>query len=461
MTFSRTVVVVACAMLSACSLVPDVNHALDASPTSLPEPSIVGTTAPLAPTEKQAILARLEEEGIGRAILQRQLALEEQIAKIPLVAGNRTRLLLNGPNTFRAKFDAIRRARNNINLEYFIIEDVESDGTRLSDLLVKKRQEGVAINIIYDSYGSALTDSAFFDRLREAGVKLVSFNPLDPLDAKTSYAPNERDHRKVLIVDGTLAIMGGINLSTDYTSNAFGRPLARKAKAGNHLRDTGIEIEGPVVTELQKFFFETWGCQNGPSVDDSDYFPFIPPKGDEVIRIIASTSNVPVPRFYAVMLSAFRNANKNIWLTTAYFIPSPQGIMELTDAARRGVDVRLLLPTVTDTYFTIGIQHSHYDDLLNAGVKIYESESKELHSKSLVIDGVWSAIGSSNFDHRSVLYNDEIDASVLGKKTGKAFERIFENDINNAREITLEEWNNRSLIERADEKVARIWENWL
>ncbi len=448
------------AALAACATVPGANKAIE-QPTPGETPRVVGARGPLTESQSKAVLARLETEARPSDVLSRHLGIEEAIAETPLVVGNKTTLLRDGAQAFRAIFDAIRHARKHVHLEYYEVEDVDEGGARLSDLLLEKRREGVQVALIYDSFGSGDTPKSFFDRLRAAGVQLVSFNPLNPLEARAGYSPNDRDHRKILVVDGSVAIVGGVNLSTDYESG----PLLKSEQHGNqppqYWRDTDMEIEGPVVAQLQKLFLETWKQQKGPALEDADFFPTVPPKGSEVVRIIGSGPDEKLPRYYATLLSAIRNAERNIWIATAYFVPTTQEIEDLEHAARRGLDVRLLVPGKSDSSLALAVGRSHYSDLLDAGVKIYEAQDAILHSKTAVIDGVWSVIGSSNFDHRSVLFNDEVDAVVLGRDTASALQSILDSEISQAAAVNREAWSRRPLGERLGEQFGQIWQSLL
>jgi cardiolipin synthase len=289
---------------------------------------------------------------------------------------------------------------------------------------------------------------------------VVEFNPFNPITF------NFRDHRKILVVDGSRAIVGGINLSTTNQSSAGSG--AGSGGAGGRLaaywRDTDLEIDGPAAGELQKLFLKHWREQKGPPLDQAWYFPKIQPKGSEVVRIVGSTPDEKTPRFYVTLLSAIRNAEKNVWLSAAYFVPTDQEEEDLIAAARRGVDVRLLLPSDSDSKMALAVGRSHYGYLLEAGVKIYEVQNEVLHSKTASIDGVWTAVGSSNFDPRSVVFNDEVDAIVLGSATANDFERMFQKDLARARIIDRESWRRRPLSQRLLELVeltSFLWRNWL
>lgn len=455
------VLIACCSALAACASVPEIDQSVPQPTGVAPKPQIEGAHGPLSAKQSKALLERIGTEPGDAGLLKRHLAIEQAVAESPLVAANRTHILRDGAETFPAVFSAIQSAKDHINLEYYIFEDIESGGQKLGDLLVAKRGEGVAVNVIYDSYGSDNTPSAFFERLKQAGVKLVDFNPMDPMNAKNGYAPNDRDHRKILIVDGATAIVGGVNLSTTYQSSGIGKSQGPKGEPSETWHDTDLQIQGPVVAQLQTLFLEHWTDQKGLPAGGADFFPKVPPQGTEVVRVIGSTPDEQNPQYYVTLLSAIRNAEKSVWAMAAYFVPTHQEMEDLMEAARRGVDVRLLVPDHSDSPTSLSVQHASYSDLLEAGVKIYETQDEVLHSKMVLVDGVWSVIGSSNFDHRSVIFNDEVDAVVLGSDTGKELAAIFEAEQSNARAIDLATWDERPLGEKLREKLSRIWKNLL
>ena len=220
-------------------------------------------------------------------------------------------------------------------------------------------------------------------------------------------------------------------------------------------RDLSVRIEGPAVAQLQGLFLGHWRSEGGPPLDQAGFFPKAKTTGDQIIRIIGSSPQQDFSRYYVTLISAIRSAEQRIWLTTAYFVPTFEEKHALIAAAERGVDVRLMLPAVSDASQAVAVAHSHYGDLLEAGVKIFEIEHVILHSKTVTIDGVWSAIGSSNFDHRSVLFNDEVEAIVLGRKTAGELETVFEQDQASAKEIKLEEWRKRPMTDRVTDFFQR------
>jgi cardiolipin synthase len=215
---------------------------------------------------------------------------------------------------------------------------------------------------------------------------------------------------------------------------------------------------------LQTLFLEHWTQEKGAALERAPYFPAVPPAGSDLVRIVGSTPDKEIPRFYVTLLSAIRNAEKNVWLSAAYFVPTDQEEEDLIGAARRGLDVRLLLPSDSDSRMALAIGRSRYGYLLEAGVKIYEIQNQVLHSKTASIDGVWTAVGSSNFDPRSVVFNDEVDAVVLGGAVARDFEKVFEADLARARQIDRAAWRRRPLAERVLELFelsSFLWQNWL
>jgi cardiolipin synthase len=436
--------------------VPTVDGVLD-RPAQGPQ-TVVGARGPLSPAQSKAVLARLDAHS---DLLQRHLAIEQEVSDAPLAIGNHTHLLHDGPETFRAMFAAIKAAKRSIYLEYFIFENIESDGVHLIDLLAAKQRAGVSVAILYDSFGSIDTPPEMFETLRATGIPILEFHPLNPLKAQNGYSPNDRDHRKILVVDGRTAIVGGVNLYTAYQPHPHARLVASDGPDPDTWHDTDIEIDGTAAAELQQVFLTHWAAEQGPALP-----PVAAPAplvaGDEAVRVIASDHSDAIPRYYATLLSAIRNAEKTIWITTAYFVPTDEELRDLTDAAARGVDVRLMLPGKSDSNLALAVGHSDYGALLKAGVKIFEMQDGMLHSKSAVIDGVWSVVGSSNFDHRSILFNDEVDAVVLGRDTARQLEALFEKEeATNARPVTLDVWNDRPFGEKIRELYARAVEAML
>ncbi|MEK6244007.1 MAG: cardiolipin synthase [Pseudomonadota bacterium] len=410
----------------------------------------------LSAQRSAAVLAELKRKSGDIDILEKQIALEQAIVGSPLILGNKVTLLQDGAATYPAMLGAIRAAQDHINLETYIIEDDEV-GRQFSDVLLEQQGRGVQVNVIYDSVGGIKTPKSFFDRLKAGGIAVLEFNPLNPLAAKTPWLINNRDHRKLLVVDGRTAFIGGINISSVYSSGSVVRRTGQAAESTVAWRDTDVQVEGPVVGELQKLFMNTWEKQRGQTLAPKEYFPALKAQGNEIVRAIGSTSDDPYSLMYLTLISAIGNAEKQVYLTNAYFVPDPQLLKALIDAVGRGVDVRLLLPSHSDSAVVFHAGRSHYSVLLEGGVKLYERRDELLHSKTAVIDGVWSTVGSTNLDWRSFLDNDEIDAVILGREFGQKMQAMFAKDLELSDAIDLERWQRRPLSFRFKEWMARVW----
>ncbi|HEU4921807.1 MAG TPA: cardiolipin synthase [Burkholderiales bacterium] len=444
------------ALAAGCAQLPDAGLHMGAR--GAPQVEIEGARGALSTQRVAAVLSKLSRDAGELDILQQHVAVEQAIVGSPLTAGNRVLLLQDGAPTYRAMFAAIGAATDHINLETYKIEDDEI-GRQFSELLLQKRSQGVRVNLLYDSVGSIGTPKAFFDRLTAGGVQVLEFNPANPLSSKKEWLVNNRDHRKLLVIDGHTAFVGGINFSRVHSGGSFARREGPEAKAA--WRDTHLRIEGPVVDEFQKLFMQTWAKQRGPPLAAANYFPALAGKGGEMVRAVGSTPDDPHSLIYLTLLSAISKAESHVYLTNAYFVPDPQLLDALTDAARRGVDVRLVLPGKSDASIAFHAGRSHYSTLLRAGVKIYERRGAMLHAKTATIDGVWSCVGSTNLDWRSFLHNDELDATILGREFAGQMQAAFAADLEASEAIDLERWNARPFAHRLKERVARLWEYWL
>jgi cardiolipin synthase A/B len=390
--------------------------------------------------------------------LQQQLALDATLPGQAPKHGNRVTLLRDGTETLPAMFAAIAAARDDIDLEYYVFEDVHVGGEGLGDLLERKLGEGVAVNVIMDGYGSLGAAPEFLDGLKRAGAAILVFHPITPEQGAALKNPNDRDHRKILVVDGRVGFVGGVNLDRVYENRPVGAVASDPDTA--YYRDVDARIEGPAVADLQRLFFATWQHEGGPPPQPRNYFPTLGENGDEVVRIVGSLPSDDRPLYYVALLNAVHAARQRIDLTTGYFAPTHQEREELSHAARRGVDVQLVLPAVSDQPGVLAAGRAAYGDLLEAGVSIAEVHDSVLHSKLVAIDGAWTAIGSSNLDRRSVVFNNEVDALILGRATAAAAERVFAADRAAARPVSEAQWRARPSGERIDEFFARFWE-WL
>ncbi len=444
----------ACTLLAAgCTQLPDAGAPAAAGKAPV---EIEGARGPLSTQRVAAILAKLDRNA-DLDILQQHVALEQAIVGTPLSAGNKVLLLQDGAATYRAMFSAIGAATDHINLETYIIEEDEI-GRQFSELLLQKRAQGVQVNLVYDSVGSIGTPKAFFDRLMAGGVQVLEFNPVNPLSARKEWLVNNRDHRKLLVIDGHTAFLGGMNFSRVHSGGSFAR---RAPPSPTAWRDTHLLIQGPVVGEFQKLFMDTWAKQLGAPLAPAVYFPALAARGGEMVRAIGSTPDDPHSLIYLTLISAISKSERHVYLTNAYFVPDPQLLEALTDAAGRGVDVRLLLPGQSDAGIAFHAGRSHYSALLRAGVKVHERRGAMLHAKTATIDGVWSSVGSTNLDWRSFLHNDELDAAILGREFAGQMQAAFSADLEASEAMDLERWEARPFHLRLKEWAARLWEYWL
>jgi cardiolipin synthase len=356
--------------MSACSTLPTFEP--EAVLAAAPKPQLDGAHGPLSPEQSKAVLAKLAARAPETAIFDRHLAIEEAIVGSPLTVGNQATLLQDGPATYSAMLAAIEAARDHIHLETYILDDDEV-GRKFADALIAKQKKGVQVSVIHDSVGTLNTPKDFFKRMTDTGIQVLEFNPVNPTQARKGWELNQRDHRKLLIVDGKVAFLGGINISSVYSSGSFSRSGKGSSGSGSNVapgkdgkawRDTHVRLQGPVVAEYQRLFLGTWKKQKGPPLRDRNYFPPLQNVGNQVVRAIGSSPDDPYALIYATLLSAIGAAETSVHITMAYFAPDPQFLEALKAAARRGVDVTLILPSQTDSWL---IFHAGREDLRTQG----------------------------------------------------------------------------------------------
>jgi cardiolipin synthase len=373
------------------------------------------------------------------------------------VEGNEARLLIDGPRAHDAMFAAMARARDHINLQTYILDDGEA-GERLVAVLKDRAAQGVRVQLIYDSVGSIGTPREYFERLRDAGVSVCEFNPVRTRLEKV----NNRDHRKILVVDGRVAFTGGINISRAYSSASASvrrKPhLDTEQKIEGGWRDTQVMVQGPVVAQFQRLFLDAWALQDCGPFAEARYFPQLERSGAKAMRVVRSDPGADRSEMYAALLSAIGNARSRVWLTIGYFVPDPDTKRVLIEASGRGVDVRLVLPGFSDFWAPVYAGRSHYRELLAAGVRIFEWHDALMHAKTAVIDSEWVSIGSTNLDWRSFVHNYEADVIVRDAAFARELERRFQFDLKASVEIDRAQWRRRGAGEKLKEWLARQWE---
>lgn len=406
-----------------------------------------------------------------RDFLAYHLEVEEAISGTPLVPGNQVRLLVDGASAYDAMLQAIGQAERFVHMETYIFDDDE-DGRRFADALIAARARHVEVALMIDAVGTISTPDALFERMRQAGVQVTVFNPVNPVEARAGWSINERNHRKVLVVDGHVGYLGGMNISSVYSSSSSGSVVSASSASGSDSeaekepeapwRDTHIEIRGPGVAQLEQVLRDGWESQKGPPL--TQWITASPPprQGDLAVRILANQPDESDGyTVYLTMMSAFASARRSIHITMAYFAPDPAFVQVLADAAQRGVEVVMVLPGFSDSSLVLYAGQSHYEKLLRAGVKIYERRDALLHAKTAVVDGVWSTVGSSNMDWRSFALNYEVNAVILGGDFASQMEEMFQQDVAQATQVDLQAWEDRGLGDRFMEGFSRLFERWL
>jgi cardiolipin synthase A/B len=357
------------------------------------------------------------------------------------VTGNRIDILQDGDAYFPAMLGAIRGAKRTINFQAYIVYS-DPTGWAFRDALIERARAGVEVRILLDGLGSGWKlNNSDVRMMKEAGCKFAYYHPL--LSWRVDRT-NRRSHRRVLVVDGKVGFTGGVGFADQWSGHA---------QDPKHWHDVQLRIEGPLVGELQNAFEEHWIKTYGETLSGADQFPELSPAGGMRAQLIASHSfsMAPVPLAQAISFAA---AEKRIWITNAYCTPTEDQVELLVKAVRRGVDVRLIVPGQhNDQPLTKSAGRAAYGRLLEGGVKIFEYQPTMIHTKGMVIDGIFSLIGSSNLDPRSSEINEELDLAVYDRGFARAMEAMFENDLRQSSEYTLEQFRHRSLWERATEFV--------
>ena len=443
-----------------CTTLPNVSKVIEEAPDTGKPAQIDSVKGLLSPKQSKALMERLQRSVDTTDLLNRYSAVIESVSESPLTKGNKVTLLINGKATYAAMFKAVENAKDHINLETFTMEDIEDDrGRKFADLLLQKQADGVQVNLIYDSVGSITTPAEFFQRLRDGGIQILEFNPVSPLKHRGMWHFAVSDHRKILIVDGRIVFTGGVNISQVYSSSLSARNEGKEAEVP--WRDTDVQIEGPAVAEFQKLFLDTWEKQKGPKLAERNYFPDSKEEGHALVGVLGSTPGEANRITFVMYVVAITFAENSLHMTNAYFVPDPQTEEALTAAAKRGVDVKIILAGTTDSSLAQYAGEYHYSNLLKSGVKLYKRDNALLHAKTLVIDGIWSTVGSTNMDFWSLSTNDEVNAVILSPGFAMEMEKMFAEDLAESHQIRWEEWKERPFLHKVKEWFSHLFARWL
>ena len=366
----------------------------------------------------------------------------------PLTTNNSAKLLINGETKFPEVLEAMRQAKHHIHIEYYIYED-DDIGRAIEQIMIEKAQAGIEVRFIYDDFGSASIRKTLAKRLRENGVRAFPFYKIKLI--KLASRLNYRNHRKIIVVDGRISFVGGINISEKY-SNAF-------KENELYWRDTHLKIEGDATAILQHIFIGDWNyCSDEKLTINEQYFP--KPELVETqtknIQIVSSGPDSDRPSIYYAIVKAIQSAKKEIFLTTPYFIPGETIIDAMKMAALSGVDVKLLVPGISDSFLVNSAAKSYYTILLRAGVKIYLYQKGFVHAKTLVADRCLAMVGTANLDYRSFDLNFEVNAVVYDEEIANELADNFHLDLQDAEQIEINAWLNRPKHIQLIEKIVRL-----
>ena len=369
----------------------------------------------------------------------------EAITSSPIALGNRAELLINGDNIFPAFVETIASAKKSVNLLSYVYWH-GNIAREIADAVCERAQAGIEVNVLFDAVGSVKMGRELTGQMRDAGATLALFRPPKPYAIRRM---NNRTHRKLMIVDGTVGLIGGVGIADEWTGDG---------QDPDHWRDTHVRVRGPVVRGLQGAFAENWLEATGDVLVGPDYLPALEPLPDGyTMQLVRSSAGVGDTNVEALYFLAIACARKHLNLTAAYFAPRPAFIEALCDSARRGVDVRLLVPGEhIDKGFVRKAGRGTYEELLECGVRIWEYCPTMLHAKTLTIDGRWTSVGSVNFDNRSFQLQDEATLCVSSESFTGELDDQFARDLALSEEIDLGRWRQRSLGAKTTERVLKL-----
>jgi len=365
----------------------------------------------------------------------------EAYTDAPIITGNRIDILLNGDETFPAMLREIKRAKSTITFAQFLYED-GAIAREFAETFAERCRKGVIVDILLDNYGSSKMPSDIISTMKDAGCHVEQFRRVK---AEGIIFPwkllryNYRSHRRILVVDGRVGFTGGYGISEAWTGNG---------RTPDHWRDTNVRIEGPAVQNLQAAFGESWLEATGAAIGGDFYFPRLETRGNVPAQIVKSSPTGGSFQSYMLFLLSISSAKKSIMITNPYFIPDEVMTEALVKAAARGVRVIILVPGTIDSELTYPVSRGHYGPLLLGGIQIFEYQPCLLHAKTMVIDGAWATIGTTNFDNRSFALNQEVNLTVYDRAVARRLEDIFQEDLKHAKQISYDEWESRGLYER-------------
>lgn len=371
--------------------------------------------------------------------------LVEEMTRFPVSSGNDIQLLPDTHESLDVLEEMIDSAEDFIHIEFYIWRHDEA-GRRIQERLIDKATKGVEVRMLYDGFGSFLMGRRYLKTIQSAGVETAAFTPglrLWPIDTL-----HLRNHRKLVVVDGTAGFTGGMNIGNEYLY---------ATKSYGQWRDTQAMIRGPAVLQLQQVFVQDWNYATGTALTNDRYYPEPNHVGTAACQVVPDGPDNDVDVYYCLIVAALGLAQKEVLVSTPYFIP-PDGLaVAMQTAARRGVRVKLIVADRGNFLWTKMAGRSYFNELLLAGVEILEYQDGLYHPKTLVVDGQWSLVGTPNCDYRSLFLNFEVAVACFDRHIAEQIERQFESDAKLAKKITLDEWRERSLLKRLHEEFWRLF----
>jgi cardiolipin synthase len=365
----------------------------------------------------------------------------------PLAGNNEVELLLNGENKFPEVLEALRNAKHHIHIEYYIFEDGEI-GEQIKEILLQKVQEGVKVRFIYDDFGSRTVRKSYVPELIRGGVEAFPFYKITFI--LFANRVNYRNHRKIIVIDGCTGFVGGINVSDRYINS-------KENPKQLYWRDTHVKISGPGVYYLQYLFICDWNfCSGRRLKPEPEFFCHKPTRGKAIVQIAASGPDSEMPTLMFSLVQAIGLSEKELLITTPYFIPGESVLDALHVAAMSGVKVKLLVPGKSDSAFVDAAARSYYGELLHSGVEIYLYQKGFVHAKTMVSDSQLSIIGTANMDHRSFELNFEVNSMIYDDKTSKKLRDAFYTDLEYSKKINPDTWKRRKWYKQMPERLARL-----
>jgi len=371
----------------------------------------------------------------------------EAYTQTRVAGGNAVDLLLNGDQIFPAILEAIRSAHTTITYAQYFYEQGEMP-QQIAEALADRCRAGIRAHVLLDGFGALLMPAAYRKTMTDAGCEVTTFRPLSPWVLLSPFGfgkDNNRSHRRILVVDGRVGFTGGVGVSPKWLGNG---------RTKGYWRQTDVRVEGPVVASLQGAFVENWLEATGNVLGGAAYFPQPALRGAVTAQVVHSSPAEGSFSMYTMFLLAMSSARHSIYITNPYFLPDGRMTRALTEASKRGVRVVVLLPGTIDNKIVRHASRARFGELFKAGIEIYEYQACLLHAKTMVIDGVWATIGSTNLDTRSFALNEEVNLVVYSTDVAGRLERIFADDLVYSRKVDPQTWRERGVVDRVLEVLS-------